>query len=286
MLIQTSSGAGTMVFKDILAMMTSADEDGVIAAVDALREKDSGANTALLFEFEPDTPSIPDGYMGGEIYSEMVARAHEGYLGEEAKLRARLVHASHPWTIRALSAASGLIASRAAAEARYADVTIMGRPTTPLRKSMFEGVLFGSGRPVLLIPSDWKESSLGRNVVIGWKAKREAARALADARPLIERAERLAVVTVIPKFEGSGRTERPGADVAAHLARCGLKAEVRDVEALGRTEGAALIEACRATDADLLVVGGYGHARLQEIVFGGVTHELINASPIPLFLSH
>jgi nucleotide-binding universal stress UspA family protein len=79
--------------------------------------------------------------------------------------------------------------------------------------------------------------------------------------------------------------KRP-ADVAAHLARCGLKVEVRNADGLGRSESQALIEESRALEADLLVIGGYAHARLQEIVFGGVTRDIVRAAPLPLLLSH
>jgi hypothetical protein len=69
---------------------------------------------------------------------------------------------------------------------------------------MFEGVLFGSGRPLIMVPPDWKAGPIGANVAIGWNAKREAARGLADARPLIERAQRTTIVTVDAKPALSG----------------------------------------------------------------------------------
>lgn len=159
-------------------------------------------------------------------------------------------------------------------------------PNSALRRRMFEGVLFGSGRPLMIVPPDWKAGPIGAHVVIGWNAKREAARALADARPLIERAEKITIVTVDAKPGPSGHGQAPGADVAAHLARCGVNVEVRNVDGMGRDEAAALIDECRALGADLLVVGGYGRARLQEITFGGVTRGLIGSAPLPVLMAH
>jgi nucleotide-binding universal stress UspA family protein len=170
-------------------------------------------------------------------------------------------------------------------EARYADVTIMDRPDDDLRRSLFESVLFGAGRPVLLAPADWP-GPCGRNIVVAWNASREAARAVADAAPLLERAEKITIVTVDAKPSWSGHGEAPGADIAAHLARRGLKVDVRNVDGMGRDDGAAILEECAAIDADLLVLGGYGRPRLQELIFGGVTRHVVTSAHLPIFISH
>jgi nucleotide-binding universal stress UspA family protein len=276
-----------MSYKDILAMLASADGvESVIAVARTLADQADGRATALLFEIEPDAVYIPDGYMTGAVYAEIAARTHEGFIDQEGKLKARLAREPRPWKTRSTGIPGAMIAERAGVEARYADVVVMGRPDTALRRRMFEGVLFGSGRPLMIVPPDWKPGPIGANVVIGWNAKREAARALADARPLIEHAAKTTIVTVDAKLGLSDHGEAPGADVAAHLARCGLNVDVRNVDGMGRDEAAALIEECRALGADLLVVGGYGRARLQEIIFGGVTRELIGSAPLPVFMAH
>jgi nucleotide-binding universal stress UspA family protein len=276
-----------MSYRDILAMLASADgEDGVIAAARTLADQADGRATALLFEVEPNADYIPDGYMTGAIYAEIAARAHEGFVDQEAKLKARLAREPRPWRTRSISIPGAMTAERAGIEARYADVVVMRRPDGALRRSIFEGVLFGSGRPLMVVPPDWEAGPIGANVVIGWNATREAARALADARPLIERAEKTTIVTVDAKSGLSGHGQAPGANAAAHLARCGLNVEVRNLDGMGRDEAAALIEECRALGADLLVVGGYGRARLQEIIFGGVTRDLIRSAPLPVFMAH
>lgn len=274
-------------YKDILAVLTASEgEDGAIAAARALADAGGGAPTALLLEAEPDPPYAADALLISSAWAEVLESAHKDFAAAETKLRARLARETRPWTVRTGRTLAGLLSERAGVEARYADLVVMTRPGGRERMGVLEGVLFGSGRPVLVVPPDWKGAAIGRKVVIGWNAKREAARALADARPLIERADAAFVVTVDAEPDTFGHGQAPGADVAAHLARCGLKVEVRNVDGMGRVESAALLDECRAVGADLLVIGGYGHARVQEMVFGGVTRDLIRAAPLPVLLSH
>jgi nucleotide-binding universal stress UspA family protein len=280
-------GSKTVSYRDILAMLASADgEDGVIAAARTLADQAEGRATALLFEIEPDAVYVPDGYRTGEVYAEIAVCAHKDFIDQQARLKARLAREPRPWKARSASIAGSMIAERAGIEARYADIIVMGRPDSALRRRMFEGVLFGAGRPLMIAPRDWTPGPIGKNVVVGWNAKREAARALADARPLIERAEKTTIVTVDARPGLSGHGEAPGADVAAHLARCGLNVELRNVDGMGRNEAAALIDECSALGADLLVAGGYGRARLQEVIFGGVTRDLIRSAPLPVLMAH
>lgn len=154
------------------------------------------------------------------------------------------------------------------------------------RIAVFEGVLFGSGRPVLLVPPSWKGLELGRNVVVAWNGKREAARALADAAPLLDKADLVTIMTVDAQPSVDGVGPAPGADIAAHLARRGLRVEVRNLDGLGRDSSDILMEGAARIGADLIVMGGYGRARLREWIFGGVTRAVIENAQVPVFMSH
>jgi nucleotide-binding universal stress UspA family protein len=220
--------------------------------------------------------------MMANAWAEMTARAHEGYIDQKANLEARLARASPAMLVRSVAVPSSLARTRAGVEGRYADVVVIAKPDNGVRQAIFEGALFGSGRPVIVAPLDWRKGALGRNIAVGWNGAREAARALQDAGPLLEQADRITIITVDAKSHRSSH----GADIAAHLARRGLKPEVRNVDARGREEGKALLDECAASGADLLVLGGYGHPRMQEVAFGGVTREVLRSSSIPLFMSH
>jgi nucleotide-binding universal stress UspA family protein len=273
-----------LAYMDILALLLSADgEEGVIAATNALANAGGGLPRAVLFEVEPTPFGEPESYMSPEIWNEISTRAHEAFVEEEASLEARL---GRSWTISSLATPAGLIGQRAGEAARYAELAVVGAPLTGLKRRLFEGVLFGSGRSLLVIPPDWKAGDIGRRIVIAWNGGREAARAVAAATPLLERADKLIILTVVAEADDERARTSPEA-LAAHLGRCGLAAEACTVERRGRSEAEALIEECRKLGADLIVMGGYGRARLQEIVFGGLTRALVgDATAPPLLMAH
>jgi len=174
--------------------------------------------------------------------------------------------------------------------ARYADVAVMTRPSegagAELREEIIEGVLFHSGRPALIAPPGWSGKTIGKRVVVAWDASREATRALSEAQAILDKAEKITVVTVDAKPKMFGHGDQPGANIAAHLSRRGLPAEVRNVDSMGRSASLAILEEAQALDADLVVMGGYAHSRLRELVFGGATRELLRSATIPLLMAH
>lgn len=280
-----------MSIKDIAVFMFSTDGDeAALAAGEALARASDADLAAVLLELQPDPVYTMEGVMVSAMWAEVLAEARKEFAKEKAALEARARKSDRNIAIRELLVASGLAATDAAVQARHADLSIMLRPggAAPIdyRNAIFEGVLFGSGRPVLLVPPDWKSERIGKRVVVAWNGKREAARALADATPLIESADEIYLVTVDAKPGYDGVGPAPGADIAAHLARRGLKVELRNLDGLGRDEAETLIAGARAIDADLIVMGGYGRARLSEWVFGGMTREMAAKSPLPVLMSH
>ena len=280
-----------MSIKDIAVFMFSTKQDEpALAAGEALAGALNAELTAVLLHLQPDPVYMMEGVMMNAMWADALSEARRGSAEEKAALEARVRKSAGDIAVRAVSVASGLAATDMAVQARHADLAIMLRPggAAPAdpRTAIFEGILFGSGRPILLVPPDWEGDSIGRKIVVAWNGKREAARALADAAPLLERAEEIYLVTIDARPGPDGVGPAPGADIAAHLARRGLKVEVRNLDGLGRSESETLIAAARAVQADLIVMGGYGRARLSEMVFGGMTRDMAEKAPTPLFMSH
>ncbi len=147
-----------------------------------------------------------------------------------------------------------------------------------------ERLALSAGRPVLVIPNGGAVPRVGRSVLLAWNGSREAARAVFDAMPLLQRAER---VRVLGLSEPSSRPAgEPDIGLAATLARHGVKAEA--VQSIARTGevGEAILSRLAETDADLLVMGAWGHSRLRELVFGGVTRHISRHMTVPTLLSH
>jgi nucleotide-binding universal stress UspA family protein len=169
--------------------------------------------------------------------------------------------------------------------ASAADLVVIGRPTGGLIANDYRAVdpgdlVMRAGRPILIAPTG--ASSLdGRRVLVAWKSTREARRALADSMPFLKQAEAVTLVEIRESGEASSLAD-PSAFLAAHGVRCRTEALDRDKTSLE----AQLTAFAERAQADLIVAGGYGHTRIRELVFGGVTRSLIASGPVPCLLSH
>jgi nucleotide-binding universal stress UspA family protein len=177
-----------------------------------------------------------------------------------------------------------------AREARAADLLILGRDREASQSEPYCAVdvgdaLMRAGRPVLVVPPGISVLE-ARRVLVAWKDTREARRAVADALPLLTGAEEVLVVEAIPDAEGREQALRRVGDVAALLARHGATARGEALETSERAVADDLLLAAERHGADLIVAGGYGHARLREWAFGGVTRDLLARCPKCCLLSH
>lgn len=180
------------------------------------------------------------------------------------------------------------LAGDAAVCAQTADLVVVVQPSLkhriPGAAAILEGVLLGSGRPVLMLPEDVKSDHLGSRVLVGWKPVREAARALHDAMPLLKGAEAVRLFTGTDVSIGAGEYATRVSVVADHLRHHGVQIADGDQQPLPR--GVGVLEAAKIWGADMIVMGAYGHSRLQERVFGGATRDAIGDAHIPVLFSH
>ncbi len=187
--------------------------------------------------------------------------------------------------------ANGEPANMAALHARYADLSVIGQndPDEALSDSDYdlaEAVVLHSGRPALLIPYAGNFAKIGTHVLVAWNASPPATRAVNDAVPLLRRAKKVTVLAVNPDGGASGHGDVPGADIALHLARHGVKAEADHVHADDIAVGEMILSRAADLGVDLIVMGAYGHARLRETVLGGATKTLLEHMTAPVFMSH
>jgi nucleotide-binding universal stress UspA family protein len=175
---------------------------------------------------------------------------------------------------------------------RSADLTIVGQtdpddPEAYVADQFVEMIVMGAGGPVLVMPYTGSFESIGERVLIGWNGTREAVRAVHDAIPFISRAAHVTIAAAATTF-GPAASEASCTDLAAMLARHG--ATTVDVERFERhaseTSGDALLRYAADGGFDLLVMGAYGHARLQEMVLGGATRSVLATMTLPVLMSH
>ena len=172
--------------------------------------------------------------------------------------------------------------------ARYADILFVGPELSsdPLLKGkVLEGGLFSSGKPVLLVPEGAAPSLKPKRVMIAWDSRLEASNAVSRAMDLLSAADDVHVVLVDPVEGDGGQGAEPGADIATYLARHGVKVTVDRLSSQGRSVADTLRQHAIDMAADLLVMGAYGHSRLRERIFGGVTQSMLETPPLPVFLA-
>ena len=143
-----------------------------------------------------------------------------------------------------------------------------------------------SGRPVLIVPNSGQHERVGEKVLVAWNARREAARAVFDALPILQRTKDVKVVWVNPQSELETAGDIPAADICAALARHGVKCQATEQIRPRVGVGETLLACSEDFGADLLVMGCYGHTRLREFVFGGASRHVLNHMSIPVLMSH
>ena len=174
-----------------------------------------------------------------------------------------------------------------ARESRAADLLIISQERAahdPYRSPDPGALLLRAGRPVLVIPPGI-ESLSARRAVVAWKDTREARRAVCDALPFLQRADAVIVTEICDASEVQDSQHRLR-DVAQYLARHRVAAVAERVRPVEGTATNALLRLVEEETANLIVAGAYGHSRLGEWIFGGVTHDLLANSPVCCLFSH
>jgi nucleotide-binding universal stress UspA family protein len=287
-----AAGEGRMSYKDLLVVLDSeptTNERLDLAA--ALAERFSAHLVAL---YPLPTPQVPrhlgyyDPALLDPFFAELREKAREAatHVREVFDRRTGLRRISAEWR----EIPEGPDADPAL-HARYADLAILGqldpdRVETELLRPRPEQVALASGRPVLVVPYAGHFAEIGRRIVVAWNATREAARAVGDAMPLLVSAELVTVLTIDAREGTGGHGELPGADIALHLARHGVKAQIERTVSAGLPVGEVLLSRLADLGADLLVMGAYGHSRMREVLLGGVTRSLLRSMTVPVLMSH
>jgi nucleotide-binding universal stress UspA family protein len=276
--------------KDVMVMLEGSKADDMrLAAAKQIAGSFDGQVIGLFLNPLPmPVPGEEDGLAGMEAI-ELIRQAQK--LGDkiEAKLKERVAKLGPPGEVRRIDVIALSAATIAAREARSADAFIAlrpnGRPEDPA--GLVESVLFESGRHLFLVPGGKQANATFDRVVIAWNGSRESTRALAEAMPYLHKAKEVTVIIIDDDDYGPLEPKvSMGADVVAHLKHHGINAVLHRMKSIGGDVGATLIAEAGKRKADLMVMGGYGHARLREWLLGGVTRELLHHAPLPLVVAH
>lgn len=277
-------------YRDVTFVVTDtpSDENALEAAVAFCRAHDARLRVSIVLHL----PIVATAYgLTPVVIDESYSGLREAAQGLQAKLRKKLEAAGVAFEVTLLETQLYSAKQIQAALARYADIVFVAAPGTPHSDSgvlhgIFATLLNGGGRPAIAVSRDARFHFPAKVVVVGWSPTPEASRAVHDALPLLRAAERVDVVVVEPETGEQLHGQEPGADIAAHLARHGVKVSASPARFARGTVGTHLLVSAEESRADLVVAGAYGHSRAREWAFGGTTRELLDRSSVPVLFSH
>ncbi len=276
----------------LLATLTYPDAtpDRAIRSGVALAKRLGGGLTLLTVKV--DIPRINNVLANALVGLDRMAADAEGRSAATAQLedlcgRIAAEEAGVTLQSKSIIAAPYLEAGVVATAARTHDLCLLPiGPDVIADRDLAEAVLFGSGRPVIVYPEEVEIAPGGGvgKMMIAWDGSTRAARAVADAMPILLQAAEIRVFVAVgekPHLDAGSAQ-----DLMRHLAAHALPATLRERPAAGRSIGELLTQEVRDWDADLLVMGGFGHARVREFILGGATEAMLQAPPCPVLLSH
>lgn len=170
---------------------------------------------------------------------------------------------------------------QAAIHALHSDLVLVGHPSAG---SLPERLILNGGAPVLLVPDSW-EGTIGTRVVLGWNASHQARRAIGDAMPFISEAEKVRVLVINSEKYPERFGQDPGVDISHYLSRHTASVELDRISANDNSDASTIRAFALDAEADLIVIGAFSHARIGQMLFAGVTKELLTSPVVPLLLT-
>jgi nucleotide-binding universal stress UspA family protein len=273
--------------KDIVVNLGLGERDPAGDFAVSMAEAFEAHLLGIAFAYEPIIPGTVMGGIPAELIESQRAESDQKAKAAIARFEQAANRAGVSAESRIVSTSIAGAADQLGRLARRFDLAVLGQPER--EKSMpnevvDEAVLFDSGRPVIFVPYIQKTRLKLDRVMVCWDGSRAAARAIGDAMPLLQKAKKVEVVMVASK--GSKSDEAPGADLAKHLARHGLQVDLKRITSPDIDIASTVLSHAADTNADLIVMGGYGHSRLREFILGGATRGMLEAMTIPELMSH
>lgn len=285
-------------FKNLLFPLSSYPDISSSCAIEravAIAGRLGAHLSAVAFEMGVQLPAVvyADPYSAGEIIAAEFQRASLNARAAIEEFRRIATEQAVGFDQRLEQCVPADVSERTVELAHVNDLTVVAaKKGNGGQRDIIEALLFGSGRPLLMFPEACAEDLTAEfeTITVAWDNKGPAARAVADAVPFLRAAKvvRIAVVENESRNVGTAQPtslERSAYELGRHLARHGVEAVVAKIDAKGDAAGDVLVDDMLKTKASMLVMGGYGHARLREVVLGGVTNTILQDPPGYVFMS-
>ena len=241
--------------------------------------------SGIAFAYEPVLPAIVGGGIPESVIEEQREENEKAAKTAVAQFETAAKDIKHE--TRMVPASLAGAADTFGEIARLYDLAVVGqseRDRVGPEELIVEGALFGSGRPILVVPADYQGGMRLDRVLICWNGGRNAARAAANAIPFLQRAGAVEIVTVGTDLAAAAAVS--AGDLALHLSRHGIKADVKRIEPGDMKVSEAILDYATKSGTGMLVMGSYGHSRLREFILGGTTRGVLAAMTVPTLMSH
>ena len=279
-----------MAFKSILTILTDpkAAASQIDASVALARREDAHLDVLCIGIDRTQTGYY---YAGATavLTQEAYNQAKEDSAEAEAAVRKRLDAEDIRWAVDTAVAQIGALGGPVAMLARFSDLVVLAKPYGknggPAAEAILEAALFEGRAPVLVLPDGMSGADFGNRVVLAWNQSDEALMAARAALPLLKAATEVDITIIDPPAHGPERSD-PGGMLSQYLARHGVHAEVSVLaKTLPRTSE-VISRHARDENADLIVMGAYGHSRFREAILGGATRNMLEMAEVPVFMAH
>lgn len=223
------------------------------------------------------------------VLEQTIGRATAEAAALEADVRTMLGAAQLRWSVEHGVAQLADIGRHVAARARFSDLVVLPMPYGEGRgielEPVVEAALFEGQVPVVVVPDAATATARPKRIVVGWNESAEALRAVRAALPLLQGADVVHVCVIDPPQHGPDRSD-PGGALSQFLARHGVKAEIGVLSRTMPRISDVLMRHVRDVDADMVVMGAYGHSRFREAILGGATRNMLEHASVPVFMAH
>ncbi len=279
-----------MGYKSILTVVTNPEFPAaqMDAAIALARREDAHLDVLCLGIDRAQTGYY---YAGATaiIHQETFETARSEAADAEAAVRLRLGAEDIRWAVDGVVAQMGTLTEPVAVQARFADLVVLPKPygqgSSRDIESVLEAALFDGRAPVLVLPETGLPAAPAQRITLAWNQSDEAMRAARAALPLLKAAAAVNIAVIDPPSHGPERSD-PGGLLSQYLSRHGVKAEVSVLAKTLPRVSEVLCRHARDIDADMIVMGGYGHSRFREAILGGATRDMLEMTDIPVFMAH
>ena len=279
-----------MAMRDLLVLLDEGKAQPTLEAACDLASRLKAQVTALGLRPRRPLPGFIAAELPGDLLAGIAASDRDAATQQRRGAEAVAARHSVAFTWQDMGGDVANATETLAIAARYADLLVVGQPPIDSagegRAAMVETLLVGTGRPVLVVPSVGAPAGFGSRVLLAWDGGREAARAVADALPLLRAADHVEVVTVDAARRFASVETEPGSAITAHLVRHGVKASLARLTSGPLSIGDLLLNRASDRGQDLIVMGAYAHSRLRDLVLGGVTRHMLKHMTVPIFAAH